>query len=229
MALGIFSIARLAVFGTTLLFALIVLGLSADILAFTEKSVGGYFYFSALAVATALITLLTIAPMIIIDFIRRGAFTSLIVVEVVWLGILWVLWIATAAYAAYTDGVAYDSVSCSDIPSAAGDAKRVCNEFKAIIAFSFLAWVLLMGYTKVLIICAFIGSLRGNKTWTTTVKDVSFFTRQGKFDNTAMQQQPQQQQFYPPQSEQQYSPQQYSPQPQSMHPMQPPSPGIAQV
>lgn len=35
-----------------------------------------------------------------VDFVRRGAFTSMVLVELVWTFILWVLWLAAAALAA---------------------------------------------------------------------------------------------------------------------------------
>jgi hypothetical protein len=57
------GILRLAALGSALLFAIIVLGLSADLIATTEKYVGGYYKFTALALAISLLTLLTVAPM----------------------------------------------------------------------------------------------------------------------------------------------------------------------
>ena len=47
---------------TVILFALIVMSISADLIALTEPH-GGYFKFSALALATSLITLFTLIPM----------------------------------------------------------------------------------------------------------------------------------------------------------------------
>ena len=47
---------------TVILFALIVMSISADLIALTEPH-GGYFKFSALALATSLITLFTVIPM----------------------------------------------------------------------------------------------------------------------------------------------------------------------
>lgn len=186
--MGLFSTARLVVLVTSIVFATIVLGLAADLVSITESNAGLYWNFSALGVATAVLTFVTLIFMVVIDAYRRGAFTSRVVVEAVWLSILWVLWLSTGAYAAYTDSLVFIGSDCSFVNPT---ASLVCGEFKAIEAFSFLTWIILMGYTGTLIVFAFIGQSRGNNSWTTTVRDASFLAHpapKGPIDGTPMEQ-----------------------------------------
>lgn len=117
-----------------MVFSVIVLGLSAHLIALTEQSFSSYLIFCALGVATAGLTIATVPVMyliitsvyssplnlflhrLFIDIMRRGAFTSMILVELIWLCktfiscstwlvtfcravVLWVLWVATAGEA----------------------------------------------------------------------------------------------------------------------------------
>ncbi|KAA1466068.1 hypothetical protein DENSPDRAFT_876220 [Dentipellis sp. KUC8613] len=174
--MGLFILARVVVFAVSLLFSVIVLGLAADVISITEEF-DFYWICMALAVATAVLTLATVVPMLVVDWLRRGAFTSLVIVEVVWLSILWILWLSTGAYAAWTDGVVYPGSSCDYFSHT---NSQVCQEFKAIMAFSFLTWILLMAYTITLLVFAFIGQSRGNRTWTSTVRDTTFLAPSSK-------------------------------------------------
>lgn len=62
-----------------------------------------------------------------IDFLRRGAFTSMVLVELIWVFVLWVLWIAAAALAAQEQqNVFGEGNSCNYInsESCAGLARK---------------------------------------------------------------------------------------------------------
>lgn len=81
--MGLFYIARLVTLGacmldsmqlrrvliavllpaTSLVFSIIVLGLAADMISITEEYLDSYYIFSALAVATAVLTFVTVLPM----------------------------------------------------------------------------------------------------------------------------------------------------------------------
>ena len=56
-------LARFITFGATFAFSVVVLGLSADALSITTTYEGTYFIWDALAVATSVITICSIAPM----------------------------------------------------------------------------------------------------------------------------------------------------------------------
>ncbi|KZV75117.1 hypothetical protein PENSPDRAFT_547321, partial [Peniophora sp. CONT] len=144
--------ARLVTFGCTLAFSVIVLGLSADALSITTTYEASYFIWDALAVAVSVITICSIVAMLVIDFLRRGAFTSLVIVEIGWLSVLWILWLATGAYAADINQFVFGTSSCSDYNTI---TSRFCSEWAAVEAFSFLTWILLLAYTITLVFFAF--------------------------------------------------------------------------
>ena len=56
-------LARTIVFGGVSLLSLVVFALSAHIISLTSRTYGGYYYFTALGLATAILTLLTLPAM----------------------------------------------------------------------------------------------------------------------------------------------------------------------
>lgn len=171
--MNLFSVFRISLFSLTIAFSLIGLGLNAYFISLTVPYF--YFIFSALGVATAVLTILTVPIMLIVDFIRRGAFTSMIVFELSWLFILAILWVATAGEAIYTfnyyypQGCIYGSIDPT--------ANTYCMELQAVEAFAFLNFLIFLGYTSVLLVFSIIGSSRGNSVWTSSVKDATFFAQ----------------------------------------------------
>ncbi|OAX42674.1 hypothetical protein K503DRAFT_682873, partial [Rhizopogon vinicolor AM-OR11-026] len=129
-----------------------------------------YFIFSVLGMATSLLTIITVPIMLIVDFVRRGAFTSMVVVELVWLFILWVLWVATAAEAIATSNF-YFPAGCIY----ANSANAYCTELQAVEAFAFLNFIMFFVYTKVLLVFSIIASSRGKNVWTSSVKESTSF------------------------------------------------------
>ncbi|KAJ7283385.1 hypothetical protein C8J57DRAFT_733986 [Mycena rebaudengoi] len=163
---------RLVVMCIALGFSAIVLGLAAGLTATTEKFLSGYFEFAALAIATAIITLVTVSVMVGLEFMRLGGFTSMVAVEIGWLSILWVLWLATGAESARA-GMFTFIVGCdygNDVVNGA------CRETSAIQAFSFLTWIILLGYTITLLIFSLIAQSRKNPVWTASVAEAPFFS-----------------------------------------------------
>ncbi|KAG6332092.1 hypothetical protein ID866_6995, partial [Astraeus odoratus] len=156
----------------TCVFSVIVLGICAHLISLTETYYAAYYTFAALGVATAVLTLVTLPVMLAIDFLRTGAFTSKILVELIWLFILWVLWVATAGEAVNTVG-SYLSAGCS-IYDGYPTLVQACYEVQAVEAFSFLAFFALLGYTITLLAFACIAASRGNSVWLSTVKETTF-------------------------------------------------------
>ncbi|KAF9245725.1 hypothetical protein BU15DRAFT_70796 [Melanogaster broomeanus] len=170
--MGAISIIRIAVLASSTLFSIVVLGLAAHILSLTQQYLGSYFYFSALGIAAGVLSMVTLPLMVVLDFYRRGAFTSMIVVELVWLFILWVLWVATAAEAAvavnffFPFGCIYPEYPVTN---------QACHEMQATEAFSFLIFIILLVYTILLLISALVAASRGNGVWLSSVKESTFF------------------------------------------------------
>jgi len=161
---------RRVTFVTTLVFSLIVLSLSAALISLTGSEF--YFAFSGLALATSLLTLLTVGPMFFVDLYRKGTYFSWIVVEVSCLSILWILWLASGSSAAQKDQEISDLCVWSLFSS---DLNQACNESRAIMGFSFLTWILLMSYTVTLLVLALRAQSQGHNVWQTSVRDGTLF------------------------------------------------------
>lgn len=160
---------RLTVLSTSVLFSIIVIGLAGNLIHFTTYWWGYYYVFSALSLATAVLTLITLPVMIAVDFMRTGAFTSKIVVELVWLFFLWVLWIASAGMSASAASTEV-SGGCNYIDS---DLNTACREISAITAFDFIIWFLLSAYMISLLVIAIRGHQNGAPVWSSSVKEHS--------------------------------------------------------
>ncbi|KAF9468767.1 hypothetical protein BDZ94DRAFT_1317362 [Collybia nuda] len=161
---------RLAALGTVVVFSIIVLGLSSHVTALTTTYYGVYFTFAALSIATAVLSILSLPAMIIIDRLRKGAFTSMILVELAWLGFLWILWLASAGTATQATVLSF-ALGCNYRNS---DLNTACREFSAIQAFSFLNWLILLGYTLTLFAFSLVAANRGNAVWTSAVNSADF-------------------------------------------------------
>jgi hypothetical protein len=157
-------------------FAIIVLGLAAHLTAVTEEFLDGYFVSAAMGIASAVLTIISLPVMIGIESRRRNAFTSMVIVELVWLSVLWILWLATTGLAAQDQSFSFGAGSSCDFFNEG--LVTACHESAGILAFSVLTWLFLMGYSVTLLVYAIIGATRGNRTWTSTVRD-DLLTRSG--------------------------------------------------
>ncbi|OJA08090.1 putative protein 57 [Rhizopogon vesiculosus] len=164
--MALFSTIRIGLFSFAIVFAIIELGINAYFLSLPGS---GYLIFSVLGIATSLLTIITVPIMLIVDSVRREAFTSMIVVELVWLFILWVLWVATAA----------EAIAASNFYFPAGciyatfdpTENAYCTELQAVEAFAFLNFIMFFVYTTVLLVFSIITSSRGKNVWTSSVRE----------------------------------------------------------
>ncbi|KAH7915712.1 hypothetical protein BJ138DRAFT_916807 [Hygrophoropsis aurantiaca] len=169
--MAFFPLFRTVVFGVVILFSIIELGVAAHLISLAEQYFYFYPTFSALAVATAVLTLASMVGMFVIDFLREEAFTSMVLVELVWLFVLWVLWVATAGEAASSASFYFPLGCIYDAYPTTNDA---CREFEAVEAFAFLNFFILLIYTVVIVVYAIIATSRGNNVWFTSVKVATF-------------------------------------------------------
>ncbi|KAI1797782.1 hypothetical protein LXA43DRAFT_1088852 [Ganoderma leucocontextum] len=160
----LFRIAALA-WGTFC--AIVLLGVGAHALSVFGTLRVVSFAWAGLSVATAVLALLTLPAMLVIDFLRTGAFTSMIVVDLAWIGFLGVLYLASGGAAA--DNAANFWVSCSGWNPA--EARTVCGETSAAAAFGFLGWLGLWAYQITLLVILIIQANRGNYIWQRSVKE----------------------------------------------------------
>jgi len=114
----------------------------------------------SLPLAVSVLTLVSMVPILVLEHIRKGLVTSLLVVELGWVGFLWVLWLAAGGEAAST-GV--DASTCSRLNSA---SQTLCSSLVAITAFSFLNWIILLGWFGTLVTFGAI-----NNHWNHSVPD----------------------------------------------------------
>ncbi|KAJ3544173.1 hypothetical protein NMY22_g2875 [Coprinellus aureogranulatus] len=156
-AKNLLPLLRIGVFGSVCVLSLIVFALSAHIISVTSTARYGYYFtFTALGLATALLTLISLPAIYVISIKRRGAFTSYIGVEVGWCWFLWIMWVATASHT-----VGFGVNFCSG---------GLCSEAQVIEAFSFLNWLAMMGYTITLLAFAIMLHMRGHtNVWTAEV------------------------------------------------------------
>ncbi|KAI0698611.1 hypothetical protein BC835DRAFT_1413000 [Cytidiella melzeri] len=205
---------RRVVFRVVTSFSLIVLGLAAHMIAQTNANFSIYFTFDAFAVATSVITICTLPAMLIIDSLRRGAVTSFIFVELIWLGILWVLWLTSAALSAS----AISGVDCNVSASLSVPSWFVtgCSEAKVITAFGWLIWFALSGYLVALLVLSITAHNNGSPVWKSSVRDATFQVAPANVDlngalGTSRETKHQQEQAYPPQTTLPYTPTTYAP------------------
>jgi len=187
------AILRWSVFSVVVVFSIIVLGVGSHVLKvilnfnnlkdlddldpvfLTITSTGKInCSFAGLAVATAVLTLLSVVAMGVVDHLRKDAITQKPIVEMCWFGFLWVLWLAAGAHTIATA----NDLGCN-IALSLGISNSSCSEIHAIAAFSFLNWLTLMGYTAaLLIICVFLAFRRGQTdVWYGSVKEIQLNNR----------------------------------------------------
>jgi len=165
------ALLRIPVFGALIVFSIIVLAVDGNLISKLSSSYSAYgstFTVSApswtkLGVAVAVLTFISLIPLLAIDILRKGAPTSFVCVELGWLGFLWIMWLATAASTA-------SEVNCGGVSGI-----PICDEAQAAEAFAFLAWMILMGYWIILLVYTIIAANNGQSgIWTTSVSEADF-------------------------------------------------------
>jgi len=162
-------IVRVVVLSVAVLFSIIVLGLAGDLTSTTEKYFNVALDYASLGIASAVISMVTLPVLLVVDMLRTGAFTSMIVFELPCLFVLWVLWLTTAALAAQANQAIGSDCGLLYVYFVTG-----CHETQAIEGFAFLIWIMLIAYSVVVLVTAIIGSGRGLKTWTNSVRLANF-------------------------------------------------------
>jgi len=165
--MGLVLLIRQGVLGLTTVFSIIELAVSANL-------ISQFLYIgvtndpaSALGLAVAVISAVTLPVMLVADIIRRGAFTSMIVVEITWLFILCILWVASAGTTTSRFNL-YFPVGCISIYSI---DIEICHEVQAIAAFAFLNFIIFLVYASALCVMAVIAATRGQSVWLSSVRE----------------------------------------------------------
>jgi len=149
-----FSLVRLAGLCTVGFLSIIVLGISANL---------DY----GLGIATAVLTIISVIPVLVIDFFRKGVFTSWTCVELGWVGVLWVLWLATGADAASLASVGCAVYDCGFVECSPYTAS-LCSQVRAIAAFGFIGFFILIAiWIWTLVIAVRAHNVGDQHIWTT--------------------------------------------------------------
>jgi hypothetical protein len=172
MASSAINITRFVIIGVVLAFSLGVLAVGAHILAVVNVVADPITLdFVNLAIAISALTVVTMVPMLIISILRKGAFVNYVAVEFTWLSILWILWLASAGLS--TNDVTY-SPSCNFV-FVVRTGTIACQEPLILQGFAWVNWIILFGYTILLLVLAIIQQVRGNSVWIKSINEVDLF------------------------------------------------------
>jgi len=174
----VFGVIRVVILALVTLFSALVLIMGALVTNFSMSDLGGYFVYAAFSIAIASLTLLTVPVMIGLSIARKGAFPSMIVVELSYVALLWILWLAVGGTIGNIALINY----CSALYYSAYES--ACMETQAMAAFAFLNFVLLMVLNIFLLSLAIVQANRGNSIWTSCVTDVDFGAPAASSDTT---------------------------------------------
>jgi hypothetical protein len=167
----LFGVIRVVVLGVVCLFSALVLIMGALVTNFTTSLLGGYFTYAAFAIAISALTILTVPVLIVLSISRKGAFPSMVVVELSYLALLWILWLAVGGTIGNIPWINY----CSSLSYYYTGYESACMETQAMAAFAFLNWLLLMFLDIFLLSLAIVQANRGNAgIWTSCVTDADY-------------------------------------------------------
>ncbi|KAF8309163.1 hypothetical protein DL93DRAFT_1786422 [Clavulina sp. PMI_390] len=109
--------------------------------------------------------------MLVIDFIHKGAPTSFVVVELGWIGVLWILWLTNSIYATKfgISAWGHSSADCINMFTS------FCPQYQTAKSFSFITWIVLMNYWFLILVFSIRAHSMGNRdVWMTGVTVAEF-------------------------------------------------------
>jgi len=167
---ALLPIFRVTVLSLSFVLALIVMGLSAHLTSFTVSFEGEAIIFALLAVTTAGLAILTLPVMLVVDFLCKRTFTSMVLVELIWFSILWMLWLSVGIDGGESINISFPG-GCEGFVNNA--LTIACHDSVGIEALSFLNFVLLLAYSMMLLVFATINRNRGHSVWTSSIKQIN--------------------------------------------------------
>jgi len=126
-------------------------------------------------IALPIMGILLIFPIIFIDLLRRGAFTSRVWFEIAWVALFWVMHLAgAAAVSAVQPGM-----QC-DLANLGSSWTSICNSSKALLAFTWMSTIALLAYLLTLLLCTILNMRDMPRIWSTGVTEVEWFGAEPK-------------------------------------------------
>lgn len=140
----------------------------------------------SLSIAVGVLTAVTTPIMIIMDISKRGVWTSRIIVELLWLDILWILWLAAAVLTAFffsafegfcngNDDLLIGGVLVDPKDINTDALQSVCSLVQTTEAFSWICSIILTIYTTVLYVGARMATAsfkRPGMVWLKSVREL---------------------------------------------------------
>ncbi|KIM27266.1 hypothetical protein M408DRAFT_9430 [Serendipita vermifera MAFF 305830] len=171
-----FSVFRILLLGLVWAMSIIVLGIAANNIAL---SVGSVWLYPNLALAVSITTHAMATPMLVISLAKKGAYTSRVIIELSWAGVLWMLWLASAVV---TTSTPVFSPSCEDYQDFYGEELGAeCTQFTVLQALTWLITSLLLFYSVTLFTLALLTNLWHNTSTSTPTSDEKGSTRINAF------------------------------------------------
>ncbi|KAK7461983.1 hypothetical protein VKT23_008415 [Stygiomarasmius scandens] len=202
------SYLRLGIFCFVLVVSFAMMGIAGHMASTAQTFRHVVYDFQGLAIASAVLSLLMLTPIVVIGFLRQGAWLNMNVVEIPVAGFLWVLWFALAILCTEWAGIWYPN-GCPTVANST--TKTFCSELFAIEGLAFVVWIFLLGYVGSMIVICLIGKSRGHAVWLVSADTPTYFAydpnAKPAADLTGASTY-QTQQSYPPQQQQVYAQQQ---------------------
>jgi len=172
-AMAAIETARLIIHSLLLIFTTIVFGIACF---FTSLSAGFDTVNGPFPLAVSLITYAVVISIRVLEHFTRTTIGLMVAVELVWTGILGIFWLSVAgsnsALGLFFCDFSFGFDDFSD--------NAFCGPFRALMAFSWLNWLLLWGWSITLFILAVIAAVRGNKrVWVAPTTTTTFLASSG--------------------------------------------------
>jgi len=133
-----------------------------------SQSAGAVSPVDAYLIALPIMGILLIFPIIFIDLLRRGAFTSRVWFETAWVALFWVMHLAGAAA---VSAVQPEMQCVSSDPT----WTSICNSSKALMAFTWMSTIALLAYLLALLVCTVLNMRYMPHIWSASVTEVDWF------------------------------------------------------
>ncbi|KAF8575133.1 hypothetical protein K439DRAFT_1641641 [Ramaria rubella] len=165
---------RYSLLGTVLLFSLVTLSLSGDLL---NHEFPNFIVVNALdfVLVLSIITMLALISSFTLDYLGKGSVLTMVAIELVLSFILTILWVASAGFASSTGTICTDGFSH-------------CSNGQALIAFAWLNFLFLLAWFTTLAALATIAHRAGNTSvWISSIHNADAFIHKHRQDSAQQQ------------------------------------------